>query len=207
MLQKQDYGSRKKYHYLYKTTNILSGRYYLGMHSTDDLNDGYIGSGTYLKRSINKYGAANHKFEILEFFNSREELARKEEELVTLKEIAKENCMNLKVGGIGGFPPNAKPAFREKLKDPEYKKEFARKSKSAETLKRLHKEGKIKYDTFRGKKHKPETIQKMKEVKKGYGVGEKNSQYGTMWITNGIENKKIKSLDQIPQGWSKGRAA
>lgn len=47
----------------------------------------------------------------------------------------------------------------------------------------------------------------MKEVKKGYGVGEKNSQYGTMWITNGIENKKIKSLDQIPQGWSKGRAA
>ena len=200
---KQEYGSRKKYHYIYKTTNVLSGRYYVGMHSTNDLNDGYIGSGTYLKRSINKYGVDSHKFEILEFFESREELALREKELVTLQEIAKEQCMNLKVGGLGGFPPNAKDAFREKLKDPEYRKEFLRKTGSSETLKKLHREGKIKYDTFTGKKHKPESIQKMKDTKKGQGKGETNSQFGTFWITDGKTNKKTNS--EIPEGWYKGR--
>lgn len=36
-------------------------------------------------------------------------------------------------------------------------------------------------------------------------MGEHNSQYGTMWITNGIQNKKIKKDQVIPQGWRKGR--
>jgi hypothetical protein len=43
----------------------------------------------------------------------------------------------------------------------------------------------------------------MRKPKNG---GSKNSQFGTMWITNGIENKKIKKdLDIIPEGWYKGR--
>ena len=201
---KQDYGSRKKYHYIYKTTNILSGRYYVGMHSTNDLNDGYIGSGTYLKRSINKYGIKNHKFEILEFFDSREKLALKEKELVTLQEIAKEKCMNLKVGGLGGFPPNAKDAFREKLKDPEYRKEFIKKTGASETLKKLHREGRVKYDTFRGKKHTEETKKKIGLANSIRQSGQKNSQFGTFWITNGKINKKTKF--EIPKGWYRGRA-
>jgi hypothetical protein len=37
-------------------------------------------------------------------------------------------------------------------------------------------------------------------------VGDKTSQFGTMWITNGTENRKIKKdLDSIPEGWYKGR--
>lgn len=34
----------KKYNYVYKTTNSINGRFYYGVHSTDDLNDGYLGS-------------------------------------------------------------------------------------------------------------------------------------------------------------------
>jgi len=41
--------------------------------------------------------------------------------------------------------------------------------------------------------------------KKGKAVGNKNSQYGTMWITDGKENKKIKKESLIPEGWYKGR--
>ena len=193
----------KKYHFLYRTTNLINSRYYIGMHSTNKLNDSYIGSGRRLWYELRKYGRQNFKFEILEFFSSKEELALREKEVVSLQEIAKEKCMNLKVGGLGGFPPNAKDAFREKLKDPEYRKEFVRKVGSSETLKKLHREGKVKYDTFTGRKHKPESIQKMKETKKGQGKGNTNSQFGTFWITDGKINKKTNS--EIPEGWYKGR--
>ena len=93
----------KKFHFIYKTTNLLSGKYYIGMHSTDSLEDGYLGSGKRLRYSINKHGAENHVREILEFVDSREELKKREKEIVSLDEIAKENCMNLTVGGGGGF--------------------------------------------------------------------------------------------------------
>ena len=36
-------------------------------------------------------------------------------------------------------------------------------------------------------------------------MGSLNSQYGTMWITNGIENKKIIKTEVIPEGWYIGR--
>lgn len=90
---------QKKYHFIYKTTNLLNSRYYLGMHSTNDLEDGYLGSGTYLKRSLNKHGKENHILEIIEFCKTRKELISKEKTLVNLKEIAKKDCMNLNVGG------------------------------------------------------------------------------------------------------------
>ncbi len=35
--------------------------------------------------------------------------------------------------------------------------------------------------------------------------GKLNSQSETMWITNGIKNKKIKIFEQIEDGWKKGR--
>ncbi len=43
------------------------------------------------------------------------------------------------------------------------------------------------------------------KMPKGFAVGQKNSQYGTIWITNGIQNKKIKKDQDIPEGWKKGR--
>jgi hypothetical protein len=93
----------KQYHYIYKTTNMLNGKYYYGMHSTDNLNNDYFGSGRRLKRSLNKYGKENHKVDIIEFLSNRKSLVDREKEIVNLNEVAKENCMNLRIGGTGGL--------------------------------------------------------------------------------------------------------
>jgi len=91
----------KKYHYIYKTTNLINGRYYYGMHSTNEMDDGYLGSGTYLRRAIKKHGNENFNREIIEFCKTRKELKLKEAKIVTLQEISNRECMNLRVGGAG----------------------------------------------------------------------------------------------------------
>lgn len=93
----------KKYHFIYKTTNLLNGKYYIGMHSTNNLKDGYLGSGTRLRRSIRKYGKENFQCEILEYCSDFDSLKRREKELVTEESIKDTLCMNLKPGGLGGF--------------------------------------------------------------------------------------------------------
>lgn len=93
---------RRRFHYIYKTTCLITGRYYIGMHSTDDMNDGYMGSGKRLSRSLNKHGRSNHVKEILSNHASRNDLCLKEAELVTLDLIkSDELCMNLVAGGNG----------------------------------------------------------------------------------------------------------
>lgn len=206
----------KKYHFIYKTTCKLTNRYYIGMHSTDILEDGYLGSGDRLRYSIRKYGKENHQREILEFCDSREELKKREEEIVTLNEIAKEECMNLALGVQGGkiwtddkqdkIKEGASIYQKEKWKnDSEYREKIS--NVLRENMKRNHQESKIKYDTFKDKKHSEESKQKMSEKAKER-KGSKNSQYGTCWVTNGTENKKIKKEDLElweSKGFTKGR--
>ena len=60
-----------KYHIIYKTTNLINGKIYVGMHSTDNLNDGYLGSGWILKQAIKKYGKENFKGEVLLVLSNR----------------------------------------------------------------------------------------------------------------------------------------
>lgn len=190
----------KKFHFLYKTTNIINGSYYIGIHSTDDINDGYFGSGIILKKSINKYGLENFKIEIIEFVSSREELKKRENEIVNENLLSDNLCMNLQLGGTSGFDY----LKMKRQNDPEYDKEF--RNQQGEKMKKAHRDGKIKYDTFSGRKHKKETIDKLKGHNRQ--KGERNSQFGTCWVTNDIENKKIKK-EELPtylsKGWVKGR--
>jgi hypothetical protein len=89
-------------HYLYKITCLITGRYYIGMHSTYNLDDGYMGSGKKLRRSLRKYGKENHVKEIIQFFNNREELVIAEKNAITEDMLRDVNCMNLMSGGTGG---------------------------------------------------------------------------------------------------------
>ncbi len=72
------------------------------MHSTYNINDGYLGSGLLLLKSVQKYGVKNHVKEILAYYSSREELAHHEARLITEEILSDPLCMNLKKGGTGG---------------------------------------------------------------------------------------------------------
>lgn len=89
-------------HCVYKTTNLKNDRYYIGVHSSVDLNDGYLGSGVILKASVEKYGADNHKKEIMKICESREE-AFDFEKLYIKASKNDTACMNISDGGDGGF--------------------------------------------------------------------------------------------------------
>ena len=79
MRHKDDY----KFNYFYKITNNLNGNFYYGIHSTNNIDDGYMGSGLKLKRAFKKYGIENFSKEILKFFDTREELTDYEADVVT----------------------------------------------------------------------------------------------------------------------------
>ena len=210
---------QKKYHFIYRTTNLLNGKFYVGMHSTDDLEDGYVGSGKRLGYSIRKYGLENHKFEILEFLSSREELKKREAEVVNEELLTDLLCMNLKFGGEGGWDhlngnnrskehqsKASVNGWKTKQNDLEFMEKFS--TLHSIKMKECHENGKITPPSWIGKKHSEETLVKMRESHKGLQDGEKNSQFGTCWITNGSEVKKVKNDELhrwLNSGWRKGR--
>lgn len=90
-------------HFFYKTTNLINGNFYYGIHSTKDLNDQYLGSGLLIEKAIKKHGRKNFKREIIKIFNSRLE-AYEYESLIVNEDLLKDrNCYNRALGGRGGY--------------------------------------------------------------------------------------------------------
>ena len=215
---------QKKYHFIYRTTNLLNEKFYVGMHSTDKLDDGYFGSGKILNYSVAKYGLENHKIEILEFLPSREELKKREAEVVNEEMLKHPLCMNLKFGGEGGWDHiNSGDTWfgvgNLSKSEVHHKTQLSRNEKyqndelyrsqvidhcsiMAERSKNNNPNG-----TFFGKSHSEETKQKMRKSK---NAGDSNSQFGTCWIFNDLEQSSIKVKREelqlwLDKGWSKGR--
>lgn len=206
------------YYLVYKTTNMINGKSYVGCHKTKDLDDGYLGSGKLLKAAIKKYGMENFKREILFECESTEEMLCRERESICFGPLS----YNLKEGGLGGFdyinssgkniyPKHKKVwekkiqklgriALAKKLKNPDYKLAF---SLNVSTSLKKH------YETnpghFSGKQHTELSKKKISLVTSIAQRGKGNSQYGTMWITDGVINKKIDKNSILPVGFRKGR--
>ena len=91
----------KKFHILYKTTNNINNKIYIGVHSTDNLEDGYLGSGVSIGHAIRKYGISNFSREIIEYFENPEDMYKREEEIVNEEFIDREDNYNISLGGRG----------------------------------------------------------------------------------------------------------
>lgn len=91
----------KKYNCCYLTIVFCKGRkyYYIGKHSTNNLNDGYYGSGKVIKTICKKYP---HKTRIISFSESELDAYNLEEILVKkAKNKWGKKCLNFANGGKG----------------------------------------------------------------------------------------------------------
>ena len=218
------------YYTIYKITNKINGKFYVGTHKTKNLDDDYMGSGKYLNYAISKHGIENFEKEILFVFDNPDEMYDKEAEIVNKDFVTEKNTYNLKAGGYGGwdyinenklsgcFDKNVarkgRIAADIKLKQmygDNWRQVIAK--KSSEKIKKILKENpnylkekRKDVKPFLGRKHSAQTKKLMSNTAKERLKDPKNnSQYGTMWITDGKNNKKIKKSEPISEGWVKGR--
>ncbi len=226
----QNRAARKKYHVIYKTMCLVNEHYYIGMHSTDNLDDGYLGSGKRLWQSIKKHGKENHKYEILEHLPTREALRAREAELINVELITELNCMNIALGGGGGWEYSNANYSAEKRLNAGKAGGFANRHLWSDATKQNQQSlvtasNQTRWELFRW--NNPEEIirrriagfqaslsesarQKRKETFKtiGHSKGEKNSQFGTCWVYNQTSSKKIKKEfleEYLLRGFIKGR--
>jgi hypothetical protein len=212
-----------KYHFIYKIVNIKSGRYYIGMHSTHNLDEGYMGGGKRITNSVRRHGKEAHTKEILEYFNDRESLRQREIELVNEELLNDPMCMNLQPGGGGGFINEDhmkkcilasvianREIVTEFWKDPENRKK--RCNEIREAFKKLSIEQKKSYAShgFKDKKHTEGSKESIGEKNSISQKRECNSQWGTFWVNHPeIGNKKIKGEENLNEyinsGWNRGR--
>lgn len=216
---------QKHHHYIYRTTCLVTGKFYVGMHSTDNIDDGYLGSGKILRYSINKHGAENHRRDIVEMCSSRDVLKQREKEIVNETLLADPLNMNLKYGGEGGFEhihasranlnspkfqqyrnsgalaQNGRNALRTRVTSQSECSRRAWKNKR-DNMHAASKVGLAAMQTPRAREKRKQTM-----LERAHAKGERNSQFGTCWVTNGTAIKiPLKQLDEfISKGYRRGR--
>ena len=87
------------YYTVYKITNLVNNKEYIGYHQTNNLEDGYMGSGKLIKKAIEKYGIENFKKEYIDIFDNRESAEALESLLVNKEYTLREDTYNLSLGG------------------------------------------------------------------------------------------------------------
>lgn len=138
---------------VYKTTNSINGKFYIGKHQTNDPYDSYLGSGVLLRAAIDKYGRENFKKEVLFIFNTEEEMNFKEIELASEEIVSNPMSYNIGVGGEGGphfSGKNHSDSTRKLLRDIAFR---AGKHVSEETRKKISENNWSKRDPQAQREH------------------------------------------------------
>lgn len=185
------------YGYIYKTTNLVNGKFYIGQHKYDkyEVDPTYFGSGLLLKESIKKYGIENFSVELLDKADSREELNNKE--IYYISQLnARQDGYNLTDGGDGA--PNLTEESRLKMKSMLGKHHSEKSNKKrSESLKKVQ--------------HSKEWAEKIAKSLKGRKQTEEqkalisSSKKGLVWYNNGAVEQMFAPTADIPQDFKRGR--
>jgi group I intron endonuclease len=161
---------------VYKTTNTINGKIYIGKDVRDRAH--YLGSGELLRRAIKKYGKENFQKEIIEVCSTMEELSEREKYW-----IEKYDSRNFKIGynitegGTGGDTytnnpnlPEIKKKISEKMKGrvmtPEHIENLKKAHYSMDPVKRSYLSARQSMAN-KGKIYTEETRKKLSEANKG----------------------------------------
>ena len=210
------------YGYIYKTTNLVNGKIYIGQHHSSVFEpEKYIGSGCLINKAIKKYGFEKFKCELIEECNSKEDLNKAEIKWINYYKTLNVDSYNLGDGGEGGIGRNATSYWNNPLKK---KEALEKQSLSLKLFFKNHPEAhKGEKNPNFGKKASEETKRKMSEARKN-SPGVKNASRfkghqhtkeakekirikaaSKIWITNDREETMIFKQTVIPEGWHKGR--
>lgn len=185
------------YYTIYKITNNVNGKIYIGKHQTKNPMDGYYGSGKLIREAIKKYGKENFTKEVLFLFDSEQEMNQKEKELITEEFVSRNDTYNAGVGGEGGphfkgrshgsymKDLNESKEHREKIseglkqyyssnpkREVKHTDKFKQKVAASRRGKTMSEETKAKIAaSLRGKKHSEETKEKMRKAKLEQSLG------------------------------------
>ena len=174
------------YYTIYKITNMINDKIYIGMHKTSNLNDNYMGSGKIIKSAIKKYGIENFKKEYIDIFDNRQDMINMETKIVNEDFVEESNNYNIVIGGEGGFD------YINKNYPIEKRKEIGKKIGS--------KAGSWEDKEKRLKVWKSVPVEKRKEIGKKLG----DTYGGFNKLTDDIINErleKIKDIDLMKFGW------
>jgi len=187
------------YHLVYLTRNLINNKIYVGAHSTNNLDDGYLGSGQNLKRAIKKYGKENFERIILHYCYNKEQTYEVEAQIIDISFVIRKDTYNLCVGGNGGakiFTEETKKKMSEsakgKSRSEEYLKNMSISQKGNTNCKGriLSNETKKKIsNSHKGRKHSEETKKKMSTRMKGnqYNKGIPHSEEAKQKISESLK--------------------
>ena len=195
------------FHYTYRTTNTITGDFYLGVRSSKKKpsEDAYLGSGIRIVSAIKKYGRNAFKKEVLDIFTSRVE-ANDAEKVLIEQHLGSGNCYNIAHGGNGwgllGRRASAEVYEQIAAKQrgvPKPKHTIEAKHRIAETLKARGGKG----HALRSEQA-PEIRARMAQTaRRKYATGERVHHYLGKSRDEKVKSKISKSLEgNIP--WNKG---
>jgi group I intron endonuclease len=165
------------HYYVFITTNLINEKQYIGDHSTNNLNDNYLGSRkAALIPAFKKYGKENFKREILEFFSTKQEAFNAQEKYIIQYNTLSPNGYNISPKGGHG----CKDCWGE-----ESKQKSSKSMKGKNTKKHTPEHNKKMSESMKGKNTRKHTIEENQKVSRTL-TGRKQSQETI--------NKRIKSL-------------